>query len=49
MVLRHFSIVFCFSLFCCNVYLSVSDSDEQSIFDQTETINQIVIVNMLKN
>ena len=31
-----------FSLSCCNVYLCISDSYEQSIFDETYPTNQII-------
>ena len=38
-----------FLSFSYGVYLYVSDSDEQSIFNQTKTINQIMFINMLQN
>ena len=40
---------FVFRILVVAFYLCVSDSNEQNIFDQTKTINQIMIVGMLQN
>ena len=40
---------FVFRILIAAFYLCVSDSDEQNIFNQTKTINQVMIVSMLQN
>ena len=46
---RNLVTTFCFRLFVTTFYLRVGDSDGSSIFDQTETTNQIMVVNILQN